>query len=130
MFEADLIPIICAMVLGGAPEQRVSYDIHEGPHWVRVDCITEDFAIEIGLDGRRSSYDSVHQAIFYGYLTDRDPMVIMVDTDGVEDNAEFQVRTVAQALGVEYRVYDIDFLIRHQMTSYLRTRHTPVLLSN
>ena len=130
MFEADLIPIICAMLLGGAPEQRVTYDIHEGLQSVRVDCITEAFAIEIGLDGRRSSYDSVHQAIFYGYLTERAPMVIMVDTDGIEDNTEYQVRTVAQALGVAYQVYDVDFLLRYQMTSYLRARRNPAPLSH
>jgi hypothetical protein len=130
MFEADLIPIICALLLGGESELRVSYEIYEGPQSVRIDCLTETHAIEIGLDGRRSSYDSVHQAIFYGYLTEREPMVILVDTDGEEDNTEYQVRTVAQALGVDYRVYDLDYLIRYQMTSYLRARNTRPSLSN
>lgn len=130
MFEADLIPIICVLLLGGTPEYRVDYTIDDGAHSVRMDCLTSEHAIEIGLDGRRSSYDSVHQAMFYGHLTDRAPMVIMIDTDGVEDNAEFQVRTVAQALGVDYQTYDLDFLIRWQMTSYLRDRRIQPVLSN
>ncbi len=130
MFEADLIPIICALLLGGTPEYRVAYDINEGQHSVRMDCLTSEHAIEIGLDDRRSSYDSVHQAIFYAHLTERAPMVIMIDTNGVEDNAEFQVRTVAQALDVDYRSYDLDFLIRWQMTSYLRNRYQQPALSN
>ena len=88
-------------------------------HKVRVDCETDTHVIEVGLD-KRSSMDSVHQAIFAASLTGKSPMVLMIDTDGREDRYEFQVRTVAQASGVDYRVYDEDFLIRWQMTRYLR----------
>lgn len=130
MFEADLIPIICVMLLGGVPEHRVPYDLHDGSHHVRVDCLTETHAIEIGLDNRRSSYDSVHQAVFYGHLTERDPYVILVDTDGREDNAEYQVEQVARQLGVGFAVYDLDYLIRMQMTHWLRSRRHAPALSN
>lgn len=130
MFEADLIPIICVMLLGGVPEHRVDYDLHYSAHYVRVDCLTDTHAIEIGLDNRRSSYDSVHQAVFYGHLTDREPLVILVDTDGREDNAEYQVERVARMVGVDFRVYDLDYLIRMQMTAWLRERRAQPLLSN
>jgi len=130
MFEADLIPIICVLLLGGAPEQRVAYDLHDGSHYVQVDCLTDTHAIEIGLDNRRSSYDSVHQAVFYGHLTEREPLVILVDTDGREDNAEYQVERVARDLGVGFHVYDLDYLIRMQMTAWLRERRAEPLLSN
>lgn len=128
MFEADIIPIICMTLLGGVPEYRVDYDLQDGSHYVRVDCLTDTHAIEIGLDNRRSSYDSVHQAVFYGDLTGRMPFVIIVDTDRREDNTEYQVERVARQLGVDYRVYDLDYLIRMQMTAWLRARrHTPAL---
>ncbi|RFU11830.1 hypothetical protein DZD18_14800 [Rhodobacteraceae bacterium W635] len=130
MFEADLIPIICVMLLGGVPEHRVDYDLHDSAHYVRVDCLTDTHAIEVGLDNRRSSYDSVHQAVFYGHLTDREPFVILVDTDGREDNAEYQVERVARMVGVDFRVYDLDYLIRMQMTAWLRERRAQPLLSN
>ena len=76
--------------------------------------------MEIGLDDRRSSLDSVHQAIFAAHLTDREPMVVLVDTNGVEEAIEFQVETVARDLGVAYRVLDRDFVLRMQMTAHLR----------
>lgn len=129
MFENDLIPIICAVVLGGAAEIPLHYELDDGRHSVRADCITQDHAVEIGLDGRRSAYDSLHQALFYASLTDRAPMVVMVDTDGVEDNAQFQVETTARAMGVEFRVYDIDYLIRLQMTAPFRQRRVEIGLT-
>ncbi len=130
MFEADLIPIICMALFAGEPEVRVNYTIDDGTHYIRADCITDTHAIEIGLDDRRSSFDSVHQAIFAAHLTDRLPMVVMVDTNGVEERAEFQVETVARQLGVAYLVFDLDFLIRMQMTAPFRTRRTPIAVVN
>jgi hypothetical protein len=127
MFESDLIPIICLLLFGGEPEVRVDYTINDGSHFIRADCITDTHAIEVGLDDRRSSYDSVHQAIFAAHLTDRLPMVVIVDTNGVEERAEFQVETVARALGVEYRAIDRDFLLRMQMTAPFRARAVPVV---
>jgi len=130
MLEVDLIPIICVLLFGGVPEARVNYHIDAGSHHVRVDCLTETHAIEIGLDARRSSYDSVHQAVFAAAQSDRDPMVVMVDTNGVEDNAEFQVETVARQTEVNYIVYDLDYLIRMQMTAPFRTRRIGVVPIN
>jgi hypothetical protein len=60
--------------------------------------------------------------LFYGALLDRAPMVILIDTDGRENPTEFQVETAARATGVAYRVIDVDFLIRLQMTAPFRNR--------
>ena len=75
MNEADLIPIVCAMLLGGEAELRLPFSLNDSAHYVRVDCVTDTHAIEIGLDDRRSSLDSLQQALFYGALLDRAPMV-------------------------------------------------------
>ncbi|MBF9034485.1 hypothetical protein HKCCE2091_09560 [Rhodobacterales bacterium HKCCE2091] len=122
MFEFEFIPIVCGLILGGAWEQTEAYGIHAGDHRIRADCVTETHAVEIGLDDRRSSYDSVHQAIFAAHLTGREPMVVIIDTNGIEDAAEYQVETVARLAGVEYRVYDRDYLLRVQMTEPFRSR--------
>ena len=121
-FEADLLHVICVLMLGGTPEVRTPYAIDDGDHYIRIDCLTDTHAVEIGLDDRRSSQDSVHQAIFAAHLTDRAPMVVMVDTNGVEEAIEFQVETVAQSLGVAYQVIDRDLILRLQMTAPFRAR--------
>jgi len=55
----------------------------------------------------------------------------LIDTDGREDPTEFQVETAARATGVSYRVIDVDFLIRLQMTAPFRNRRIDTdLLSN
>lgn len=121
MTEAQAIAILCAM-LGGEPEQRVSYTLDAVSTHVRVDCLTDTHAIEIGLDHTRGSYDSLHQATFNAMLTGREPMVILIDTDTFESQYEYQIETVARAHGVEYAVWDEHFLIRWQMTAPFRAR--------
>lgn len=121
MTEAQAIAILCAM-LGGEPEQRVSYTLDAVSTHVRVDCLTDTHAIEIGLDHTRGSYDSLHQATFNAMLTGREPMVILIDTDTFESQYEYQIETVARAHGVDYAVWDEHFLIRWQMTAPFRAR--------
>ena len=123
MTKADLIPIICAILVGGEAELRLPYSLNNSAQYVRVDCVRDIHAIEIGLDDCRSSLDSLQQALFYGALLDRAPMVILVDTDGREDPTEFQVETAARATGVAYRVIDVDFFIRLKMTAPFRSSH-------
>ncbi|WP_167853442.1 hypothetical protein [Roseovarius aestuariivivens] len=38
--------------------------------------------IEIGLDGKSSARDSLHQALFAEHLTGKTPVVILIDRDG------------------------------------------------
>jgi hypothetical protein len=124
MTEADAILILCAL-LGGEPEVRVPYTIDAVETYVRVDCITDTHAIEMGLDTTRSAYDSVHQATFNAIRTDRLPMVILIDTDGIESQYEYQIETVSRHHGVDYAVWDEDRLIRWQMTAPFRARLAP-----
>lgn len=125
MTEADAILILCAL-LGGDPEERVPYTIDAVTTHVRVDCVTETHAIEMGLDTSRSAYDSVHQATFNALQLGLAPMVILIDTDGIESQYEYQVETVSRHFGVDYAVWDEDRLIRWRMTAPFRARASAV----
>lgn len=127
MGELELAAILCGLLLGGQTEVRHDYQValgarEERRHWISVDCETETHVIEIGLDDRRSSYDSLHQALFAAELTGKLPMVVIIDTNGVEEAAQFQVETVARAQGVSYLTVTEDLLIRWQMTAPFRQR--------
>lgn len=124
MTEAQATAILCAM-LGGEAEHRETYSLHAVESFVRIDCITDTHAIEIGLDHTRGAYDSLHQATFNAMLTDREPMVILIDTDNIESQYEYQIESVARAHGVDYAVWDEHFLIRWQMTAPFRARLRP-----
>ncbi|MDF1873505.1 hypothetical protein [Vannielia sp.] len=124
MNELFLAAIYCALIAGGEAETRQPYSVGYNLHYIRVDCETPTHVIELGLD-KRSATDSVHQALFAAQLTGKAPKVVMIDTDGREDQYEYQVRSVAAAAGVDYEVFDKDYLIRWQMTSYLRNYPTP-----
>lgn len=124
MNELFLAAIYCALIAGGEAETRYGYSVGYDLNFIRVDCETADEVIELGLD-KRSSIDSVHQALFAAELSGKAPRVVMIDTDGREDRYEYQVRRVAKAAGVAYEVVDKDFLIRWQMTSYLRNYPAP-----
>lgn len=126
MFETYFTSILCALLLGGETEVAHPYNVGYDMHHIRVDCENSSHVLEVGLD-KRSSLDSVQQALFAAALTGKDPMVVMIDTDGHEGQFELRIRTVAAMAGVEYRVYQKDFLIRWQMTDYLR--HMPELVA-
>jgi hypothetical protein len=72
MGEVELAAILCAM-LGGEVEKRHHFAVLDRVHYVSVDCETPTHVIEVGLDDRRSSYDSVHQAGFAASLTGKTP---------------------------------------------------------
>lgn len=124
MGELELAAILCSLILGGEAEVRHPYSAAYDLHYVIVDCETDTTVYEVGLD-KRSSTDSLHQALFAAHLTGKSPGIVMIDTNGREDQYEFQVRTVAEAAGVDYFVYDKDFLVRWQMTDYLRNYPAP-----
>lgn len=126
MLETHLTAILCSLILSGEAEVRHDYDVGYERGHIRVDCETGGAVLEVGLD-KRSSLDSVQQALFAAHLTGKTPMVVMIDTDGHEDRYEFRIRTAAEMAGVRYRVYQRDYLIRWQMTEYMR--NYPVLRS-
>lgn len=116
MFESHFIAIMCGLVFGGEPEVTHGYSVGYDIHRIRVDCETDTHVIEAGRD-TRSSLDSVQQALFAAHLTGKAPMVVLIDTDGREGAFEFRVRTVAETLGVEYRVFTQDALVHMMLSS-------------
>jgi hypothetical protein len=125
VLETELAAILCAFVLSGEVEVNHGYSVGYDLHRIRVDCETSDRVVEVGLD-KRSSLDSVQQALFAAHLTGKTPIVAMIDTDGREGPYELRIRTAARMAGVGYVVYQRDALIRMQMTSYLRARGAQV----
>ena len=102
--EADFNALFCAEV-GGEQEVRLDYSYGLGESFVIADCETADTVYEGGLD-KRSSLDSVQQALFFSAITGKTPAVVIFDTDSIEGQYEFQIRTVAELAGVEYVSYD------------------------
>jgi hypothetical protein len=127
--EVELAAILCSLILGGEAETRHDFVAAGRDHHIRVDCETATHVVEVGIDGRRSSLDSIHQALYAAELTGKLPMVVVIDTNGVEENVEFQLRTVARAAGVSYLTVDKDFLIRWQMTWPFRQNREATLFN-
>lgn len=96
--EDDYNQHFCQSV-GGQTETRHNYP--QGH--VRVDCETTTHVYEGGLD-KRSSLDSLQQALFFSHLTGKIPVVVIYDTDGTEGKYEYRIRTACEMAGVEYRV--------------------------
>ena len=93
----------CASV-GGVTETRHTYTYDGGGSYVKVDCETDTTVYEGGLD-KRSSLDSLQQALFFSALTGKAPAVVIYDTDGQEGRFEYRVRTACQRAGVHYEVF-------------------------
>ena len=87
--EANYNAMFCADV-GGKQETRHDYNYGSGESYVFVDCETSDMVWEGGLD-KRSSLDSVQQALFAGYITGKRPAVVIYDTDGKEGRFEYRI---------------------------------------
>ena len=101
--EALATAAFCASI-GGVEEVRHSY-LHT---YIKVDCETSTEVIEAGLD-KRSSLDSLQQALFFKHLTGKTPVIVIYDTDGKEGIYEFRIKAASKLAGVEYRsvrVYD------------------------
>ena len=90
----------CAAV-GGQTEARHEYTYPGGQSYVLVDCETTDTVYEGGLD-KRSSLDSVQQALFFSALTGKDPVVVIYDTDGVFGRFEYRIQVACERAGVEF----------------------------
>ncbi|WP_099826172.1 hypothetical protein [Oceaniglobus indicus] len=118
--EIELAAVLCSLILGGETEVSHPYSVGYDLHRIRVDCETPDAVIEVGLD-KRSSLDSLQQALFAASLTGKRPVIAMIDTDGREGPFELRIRTAAEMAGVDYTVYQRHALIRLQMTWWLRT---------
>ena len=93
---------LLARSLGAKSETKYNYRWDNGSSFVRVDVETEEFVIEGGLD-KRSSLDSLQQALFAAMLSGKKPAIVIYDTDGVEGKFEFRIRQAARKAGVTYR---------------------------
>jgi hypothetical protein len=72
---------------------------------VRVDIVTDKYVIEGGLD-KRSSLDSIQQAVFASSLVGKQPAVAIYDTDGVWGKYEHRIWAAANALGIRFIWFD------------------------
>ena len=103
--ESAFNQLFCDEV-GGEQETRHNYTYSEGQaSYVVVDCETPTMVWEGGLD-RRSSLDSVQQALFFSAITGKKPGVVIYDTDNELGPIEYQIRIAAELAGVQYVSYD------------------------
>ena len=103
--ESDYNALFCQDV-GGEQETRHEYTYGAGKTgYVLVDCETDTQVWEGGLD-RRSSLDSVQQALFFRHLTGKASGIVIYDTDGEEGQYEYRIRIAAELDGVEYLSYN------------------------
>ena len=93
----------CASV-GGVTETRHTYTYDGGGSYVKVDCETDTMVYEGGLD-KRSSLDSLQQALFFSALTGKAPAVVIYDTDGKEGRFEYRIKVACRKAGVQYEVF-------------------------
>ncbi len=120
MNELATTALLCVLLSGGETEMRHYFpNLGETRH-VRVDCETPTHVIEVGLDNTASARDSLHQALFAAHLTGKTPMVIVIDTDGIEDRYQYETRIVAEQAGVAYGTCSRDFIRRWMATAPFR----------
>ena len=87
--------------LDGETETRHPYGYLTGQSYILVDCETADTVYEGGLD-KRSSLDSVQQALFAAYLTGKNPAVVIYDTDGKVGRFEHRIQVACEMAGVKF----------------------------
>ena len=104
--EDDYNRWFCALV-NGETDTRHGYTSAGGRGYVEVDCETGTMVYEGGLD-KRSSLDSVQQALFFSHVTGKRPVVVIYDTDGREGRFEYRIRIACRKAGVRYEVFRED----------------------
>ena len=105
MSEDDYNKMFCASV-GGDTETRHEYPKDEEQDkypkgYVKVDCETSDSVYEGGLD-KRSSLDSLQQAVFFSVLTGKKPVVVIYDRDGKLGKYEYRIMKACEKVGVRF----------------------------
>ena len=97
--ENDLNGSLCHTI-GGTREARHYFTYGDGQQgYVSVDCETDFFVIEGGLD-KRSSLDSLQQALFFSALTGKSPAVVIYDTDERIGKYEHRIQVASETAGV------------------------------
>jgi hypothetical protein len=121
MNELATTALLCILLSGGETEMRHYFPNAGETRHVRVDCETPTHVIEVALDNTASARDSLHQALFAEHLTGKTPMVLVIDTDGVEDRYQYEARIVAERAGVAYGTCSRDFIRRWMATAPFRS---------
>ncbi|MDE4273965.1 hypothetical protein PXK58_06540 [Phaeobacter gallaeciensis] len=109
MSEALYISLLCGALMGGEPEQVYQFDYPEGGASIRVDCENSNRVVEFGLD-KRSSLDSLQQALFAAEITGKEAVVVLIDTDGVMGRFEWRIARAANIAGVPIRIIAADLV--------------------
>jgi len=92
--------------LGGKTEVTYNYDYNINGSTprvasIRIDIVTDKYVIEGGLD-KRSSLDSIQQAVFASTLTGKKPAVAIYDTNGSWGKYEHRIYSSAKQLGIKF----------------------------
>ena len=97
------------LLVNGETDTRHGYTSAGGRGYVEVDCETGTMVYEGGLD-KRSSLDSVQQALFFSHVTGKRPAVVIYDTDGREGRFEYRIRIACRnkLISGELRVPDAE----------------------
>ena len=122
MGEVFLTALLCGFLGAAKTEAAHKFTNLGGTRGIRVDCETPTHVIEVGLDTKASSRDSLHQAVFASIQTGKIPMVVLIDTDGVEGRYEQETRAVTARVGVTYGTCDKAFILRWAATAPFRAR--------
>lgn len=86
--------------LGGKTEVRFNYITKDNVDgYVLIDIVTDDYVIEGGLD-KRSSLDSLQQAVFASTLAGKKPAVALYDTDQKIGKYEHRIIEASRSVGV------------------------------
>ncbi|OIR23932.1 hypothetical protein BGC33_08625 [Bathymodiolus thermophilus thioautotrophic gill symbiont] len=87
--------------LGGKRETKHYYKYSNKQSFIKIDCETESYVYEGGLD-KRSSLDSIQQAIFFSILTSKKPAIVVFDTDNIYGKYEYRLKAVADKLKIKF----------------------------
>jgi len=102
----DTFNLRLANHLGGKTEVTYNYDYNINGSTprvasIRIDIVTDKYVIEGGLD-KRSSLDSIQQAVFASTLTGKKPAVAIYDTNGSWGKYEHRIYSSAKQLGIKF----------------------------
>ena len=102
----DYYNIWLANQLGGRTEVSFNYNYNlKGSSTlvasIRVDVVTDEYVIEGGLD-KRSSLDSIQQAVFASTISGKKPAVAIYDTNGLWGKFEHRIWSAAKKLNVKF----------------------------
>ena len=102
----DYYNMCLANQLGGRTEVSFNYNYNlKGSSplvaSIRVDVVTDEYVIEGGLD-KRSSLDSIQQAVFASTISGKKPAVAIYDTNGFWGKFEHRIWSAAKKLNVKF----------------------------